>query len=90
MMLNNRKFRSLGLGPLTSFLNVTRSKRTFPDREDSGSQYEPEDEEDIEEGVVHKVYVMIRDDYSFVLIMQNYLFCSNFFYHAGDHDGFGA
>ena len=90
IMLNNRQLRALGLGPLTTIMNATRTKTKVADREYSGSLYQLGDEDDVEQGVVDEVYAMFHDDYSFVLIMQNYLFGSTFFYHVGGHAGLGT
>ncbi|CAO2175810.1 unnamed protein product [Urochloa humidicola] len=58
MMLNSRVFRSLGLEETTNILKNSRAKATGATheatREDSGSLYQPEDGEDVEQGVVDK------------------------------------
>ncbi|CAL5010276.1 unnamed protein product [Urochloa decumbens] len=55
MMRNNQKLESLGLTTLALIVNKSSAKSKRVVREDSGSLYEPDAMEDIEQGVVDKV-----------------------------------
>ncbi|CAL5018621.1 unnamed protein product [Urochloa decumbens] len=55
MMRNNQKLESLGLTTLALIVNKSSAKSKWVAREDSGSLYEPDAMEDIEQGVVDKV-----------------------------------
>jgi len=65
MIRNNQVMRSLGVCALTSLLGGSsaqiKSKDSVP--EHSGSLYEPNDNDDIEEGVVDKVYPVLECNY---------------------------
>ena len=86
-MRNSRVFRGLGIREAAEILKKSGPKATIAAREDSGSLYQPEDGEDVEQGVLAKVLwwqlpFMFNVQYmskaqSFVLNMQNYLFLSN-------------
>ncbi|KAF8723280.1 hypothetical protein HU200_021798 [Digitaria exilis] len=54
-MRNNRIMQSLGVTALSSILNNSLAKRKVAAREESSSEYQLEDMEDIEHGVVDKV-----------------------------------
>lgn len=56
MMRNNQMLQRLGVSALASMLNNSNAKGNGVAREDSGSVYEPEHEEDIEHSVVDKVF----------------------------------
>lgn len=92
VMMNNRQFRALGLGPIhiDTPVNGGRTKTKEAKQEKSSSLYQPGDEEDVEQGVDDQVYAMLHDDYSFVLIMQDYLLGSNLLYYVGCNAGFGG
>lgn len=64
------------------------AKPTDAASEDSGSLYQPGDE-DMEQEAVDKVYALFHYVYSFVFNMQNYLSCFNLLC-AGGNAGFGA
>jgi len=54
-MRNSRVFCSLGIREATEILKKSRPKANVATREDSGSLYELEDNDDIEQGVFDKV-----------------------------------
>lgn len=57
MLRNNQMFQRLGVGALAQMVNSAKPKVAA--RADSGTLYEPEPEDD-NEGVVEKVYGMLR------------------------------
>jgi len=54
-MRNSRVFRSLGIQEAVNILKQSRPMATNATREDSGSLYQPEAGEDVEQGVFDKV-----------------------------------
>nr|ACE86401.1 hypothetical protein [Sorghum bicolor] len=54
VMRNSRIFRSLGIQEAANILKNSRPKGTNTTREDSGSLYQPEDGEDVEQGAFDK------------------------------------
>ena len=68
MMCNNKIFQALGLEHAKALLQGTRGRGTAAAApENSGSLYEPGDGDDIEEGVVDKVYAMFSEYLLFVV-----------------------
>ena len=55
VMRNSRVFHSLGIQEATNILKQSRPMATNATREDSGSLYQPEAGEDVEQGVFDKV-----------------------------------
>jgi hypothetical protein len=55
VMRNIRVFRSIGIQEAANILKNSRPQAANATREDSGSLYQPEDGEDVEQGVFNKV-----------------------------------
>ena len=80
VMRNSRVFHSLGIQEAANILKQSRPMATNATREDSGSLYQPEAGEDVEQGVFDKVpwwqpniyvkYAVDGDNSTFMLNMQ--------------------
>lgn len=84
-------FQQLGLGQFRAMMNAKptgAAKPTDAASENSGSLYQPGDDDMVQEAV-DKVYALFHFVYSFVFNMQNYLSCFNFLC-AGGNAGFGV
>jgi hypothetical protein len=92
LLRNNREFQRLGLGQFRVIMNACvpmgAAKPTDAVSENSGSLYQPGDE-DREQEAVDKAYVLFHYLYSFVFNMQKLFIFFNFLC-AGGSPGFGA